>query len=650
MGENAVLNEIKELTARLSGASRAYYTDGAPVMTDYEYDKLYDRLRALEEESGIILSGSPTRRVGDSPAEFLPKAAHKTPLLSLGKTKSVEELVEFLGENDGVLSLKLDGLTIALSYENGELAQGLTRGNGEIGEDVTANCRFFKNIPLRVNYNEGFSVRGEAVISYADFESVSDRYKNPRNLASGTVRQLDPKVLKEPGRAVNFLAFGLVSGGASQSGEKSGDLEWLRRMGFETAPFRVVTRENAAESVAEFQESVKTAPYASDGLVLTINSKEVSRALGRTSKFPKDSIAFKWRDETAETRLLSVEWNTSRTGLINPVAVFEPVELEGTLVRRAALHNLNIIENLQLGIGDAITVYKANMIIPQIAENLTRSGRLEIPEKCPVCGGASQIISQNDSKELHCPNSACRAQLVRAITHFASRDAMNIEGFSEQTAEKFVERGFLTDVADIFKIGEHFDEIKAMDGFGEKSAKNLSEAVEKARNAPLFRFIHALGIPRVGLAGAKLLCKHFGDDPARLKNAAPEELEAIDGFGEVISASLRGWFASPENARLFDRAAAFINIEKQALDAESGPLAGKTFVITGKLQKYPDRKALQAEIERLGGKVSGSVSSKTEYLINNDASSQSAKNKKARELGVSVVTEREFLELAGLSD
>lgn len=646
------MNRIKELIEILNKASRAYYQEDRNIMSDLEYDKLYDELVELEKSSGIVLSDSPTQKVGYQILSALTKVRHESRMLSLDKTKEVERLASFLGDKTGNLSLKMDGLTIVLTYRDGELFQAVTRGNGEVGEDITHNARVFKNIPLRLAFKGELVLRGEAVISYKEFERINDllepedKYKNPRNLCSGTVRQLNSEVAS--GRNVSFVAFSLVSAEGHEGFKlKREQMEWLEALGFQTVETKFVNRENIAQAVKEFEENIVYNEFATDGLVLTFDDIEYSNSLGATSKFPRDSIAFKWADEKAETTLKAVDWNTSRTGLINPIAVFEPVELEGTTVNRASLHNLSIVEDLQLGIGDKITVYKANMIIPQVAENLTRSGGLEIPSLCPVCQEDTEVISLRDGKALKCTNPNCKAQQVSSLAHFASRDAMNIEGLSEATVEEFVEKGWLENYTDIYNISKYKDEIVTTKGFGEKSYANLISAIEKSKTVNLANFIFALGINHVGLSNAKLLAKKYNYDIEAIKNASQDELAQIDGFGEIIAKSIEKYFKYEENIILLDNILPklnFIAVDNEA-NAKAMIFEGMSFVVTGEVVHFKNRKELQEEIERRGGKVTGSVSSKTNYLINNDIESASSKNKKAKELGVPIISEEDFIKM-----
>ena len=645
------MERMKELVSLLNSASKAYYQQDKEIMSDKDYDALYDELVALEAETGIVLSDSPTQKVGYTVLSNLTKVEHPSPMLSLDKTKEVPRLAEFLGDNVGLLSYKMDGLTVVLTYENGSLKQALTRGNGVIGEDITHNARTFKNIPLSLDFKGELVLRGEAVISFKDFEEINsrlapeDEYKNPRNLCSGTVRQLNSEICAQ--RSVCFIAFSLVSAKGMNFANKSDGMDWLDKRGFDTVKRKFVNKDTVAAAVREFEEFIPQNPFATDGLVLTYDNIAYSVSLGSTAKFPRDSIAFKWADETAETTLREIEWSASRTGLINPIAVFDPVELEGTTVERASLHNVSIVKNLMLGIGDTITVYKANMIIPQVAENLTKSGNAPIPDTCPVCGGKTALVSLRDGEALRCPNPNCKAKLVHGLAHFVSRDAMNIEGLSESTLEKFIALGLLNDFTDIYSLHKHRDIIVNTEGFGEKSYENLVSAIEKSKKAGLPNFIYALGIDNVGLGNAKLLCKKYNYDLDRIIAADAEELLMVDGFGDVIAASLEKYFKDEKNLELVSKMRTILEFDIPKTDNTALLLDGKIFVITGDVHHFKNRKELQAKIEALGGKATGSVSAKTSYLINNDVTSNSSKNKKAKELGIPIISEEDFLALIG---
>ena len=648
---------MQELMATLNAANHAYYQQDSPIMSDFEYDKLYDELVRFENETGIILAGSPTQNVGFEVVGNLKKVEHDTPMLSLDKTKDPGALANFLGGHTGLLSWKLDGLSIILKYENGKLQQAVTRGNGIIGEDVTHNAKVFSNIPLMVPFKGKFALRGEAVISFTDFEKINatqeEKYKNPRNLCSGAVRQLNSEIAAQ--RRVLFYVFELLPGAEVEFTLKSEQLEWVQSQGFTLAHFDVVTAETVENVVENFKSKVATEPVATDGLVLTLDDIAYSQSLGATSKFPRDSMAFKWKDEIAETTLLNIEWNTSRTGLVNPVAIFEPVELEGTQVSRASLHNVSILRNLGLQKGDRITVYKANMIIPQVAENLSlhspslrgvqRRSNPEVPTICPVCDGKAEIIG--DPETLYCTNPNCDAQKTQSLSHFVSRNAMNIAGLSEQTLDKFITQGIITSYIDIFALANHESTITNMEGFGQKSYDKLVIAIEAAKDIALPNFVHALGIRHVGLVNAKLLCAHFKHDAMQIADACTSEnyleiLLEIKGFGEAISHSLHEYFLQEKNMALFRRTLDILRIKTPTLPTAQ-PLDGLTFVITGDVTQFANRKALQEFIETNGGRVAGSVSAKTSYLINNDAASTSGKNKKATQLGVEILTESDFM-------
>ena len=750
---------MEELTELLNRASEAYYAQDTEIMSNLEYDALYDELRALEEETGFVMAGSPTVRVGYAAVEELPRVRHEQPMLSLDKTKSREELAQWLGDQRGLLSWKLDGLTVVLTYEGGRLSRAVTRGNGEIGEEITANAATFRNIPGRIPFGGRLTLRGEAVIRYSDFAQINEeiaaeaaakgviedvRYKNPRNLCSGSVRQLDSSVTAK--RRVRFYAFSLVEAlapaeateetasaitaeaASAAPGEdvstahaetasaitaetasaapdfhnsRLAQLQFLQEQGFETVETAAVTGETIPAQIGEFERKIKDFDIPSDGLVLLLDDIAYGESLGRTAKFPRNAIAFKWADEQQETTLLEVEWSASRTGLINPVAIFEPVELEGTTVRRASVHNVSIVRSLQLGIGDRLRVYKANMIIPQIAENLTRSGTLEIPGACPVCGGKTEIRREIDTEVLVCTNAECPAKKIKAFTLFTSRSAMNIEGLSEMTLEKFIAEGFIHEFADLYHLDGHRQEIVEMEGFGEKSYSRLQESVDRSRNTTLPRLVYALGIAGIGAANARVLCDHFGDDLEALAAASAEDLGEVEGIGPVLASAVSEWFAKDTNRAMLERllqevhpaprqsavrrAAAAAAAQAQggaagspepgrqtgpeteaasgstgssltaagasagaaALQTQEDPIAGKTFVVTGKVFHFANRDALKEYIADRGGKVTGSVSAKTDYLINNDVTSTSSKNKKAAQLGIPILSEEDFLKLAG---
>ena len=647
--QNNELDRIKYLTELLNQASKAYYAEDREIMSNYEYDALYDELAALEEKTGIVLANSPTVSVGYEAVDELPKERHESPMLSLGKTKDREELKSWLQDNPAIMSWKLDGLTIVLTYNEGKLAKAVTRGNGEIGEVITNNAKTFKNLPLRIAHQGELVLRGEAVIGYSDFEKINreipdeaDKYKNPRNLCSGSVRQLNNEITA--GRNVQFYAFNLVKAeGVDFHNSRMEQFDFLEGQGFQVVEHYLVETDTILDRIDFFERKIEDYDIPSDGLVLVYEDIAYGRSLGRTAKFPRDSIAFKWADEIRETTLLEMEWSASRTGLINPVAIFEPVELEGTTVSRASVHNVSIVKSLKLGIGDKITVFKANMIIPQIAENLTQSDTLEIPQTCPVCGQPTRIQQVNDVQSLYCTNEKCAAKQIKAFTLFVSRDALNIDGLSEATLEKFIDRGFIHEFADLFELEKYRDEITAMEGFGERSYQKLIDSLETARNTTLPRVVYSLGIAGIGLANAKLLCRHFDYDLEKIKQADEEALSEIEGVGEVLARAIVDYLGDADNLQRIDRLVRKLNVETPEVDAGSQTLSGMSFVITGSLNHYENRNELKDIIEQKGGKVTGSVTGKTTCLINNDIASNSSKNKKAKELNVPILSEEDFM-------
>lgn len=650
------LDRMKELVEILNRAGRSYYSEGAEIMSNFEYDRLYDELLKLEKETGCVLSDSPTVNVGYEVLSELPKERHESPMLSLDKTKEPEALVSWLGSQKGLLSWKLDGLTIVLTYDGGKLAKAVTRGNGEVGEIITQNAMVFKNLPVSIPYTGKLVIRGEAIITYSDFERINEKipeidakYKNPRNLCSGSVRQLNNKITAE--RNVRFFAFSLVSAeNVDFENSRKKQFEWLASQGFGVVEYREVDSGNLIETIEWFEKKISENDFPSDGLVILYDDIAYGESLGRTAKFPRNSMAFKWTDETAETTLRKIEWSASRTGLINPIAVFDTVELEGTLVSRASVHNISIMEGLKLGIGDRITVFKANMIIPQIADNLTGSGNVKIPEVCPVCGQSTQLREVNDVKSLYCTNPECQAKHVKRFAHFVSRDAMNIEGLSEATLEKFIQKGLLKDFTDLYHLDKYKDIISGMEGFGEKSCDNLLKAVETSKHTTMPKLIYSLGISGIGLSNAKMIVKALGTKPEVLAGADRASLEAVYGVGEVLADAFVSYFENEKNRTLFYSLAKELDIEQETESAEAMTLEQKTFVITGSLKHFENRNELKALIEELGGKVTGSVTGKTDYLINNDSTSSSSKNKTAAKLGVPVITEEEFLVIAGKED
>lgn len=640
---------IKELVDILNKASKAYYQDAKEIMSNFEYDALYDELVQLEKDTGIVLANSPTVNVGYEVVSELPKEQHESPMLSLDKTKEVSVLADFAGDKKSLLSWKLDGLTVVLTYQQGKLFKAVTRGNGEIGEVITNNAKTFKNIPLSIPYEGRLVLRGEAIIKYSDFEKINReiedaqaKYKNPRNLCSGSVRQLNSEITAK--RNVNFIAFALIS---AENVDFKNSIEqqylWLEQQGFEVVERKEVTSSNMEETVKYFAEKIKEYDYPSDGLVLMYDDIEYGLSLGRTAKFPRNGIAFKWEDEQAETTLEYIEWSPSRTGLINPVAVFKPVELEGTTVTRASVHNISIMEELKLGDGDTIKVYKANMIIPQISENITKSGKCVIPEICPACGERTEIKNDNGVKTLYCPNKQCPAKHVKLYSLFVSRNAMNIDGLSEETLEKFIDAGYIHEFADIFNLSRYQKEIVETPGFGQKSYDNLIDSLNKAREVELHALLYSLGIPNIGVANAKLICKYFNNNIEKITHATAEELVKIDGIGDKMAVKFVEYFSDKENIKKFNNLLNELTIIKEENNEEQN-MTGLNFVVTGSVERFANRNEVKDYIEKRGGKVTGSVTSKTNYLINNDLLSNSSKNKKAKELGIEIINEEQFLE------
>lgn len=642
---------MQELIALLNEAGKAYYQGATEIMSNFQYDKLYDELAELEKELNVTLSNSPTVNVGYEVLSELPKERHEKPMLSLDKTKEVSSLKEFLGNQKAVISWKLDGLTIVLTYRDGELQKAVTRGNGEVGEVITNNAKVFKNIPLHISYKGELVLRGEAVIGYKDFERINEeiedadaKYKNPRNLCSGSVRQLNNEITAK--RNVRFFAFSLVKAeGVDFKNSRNEQMRWLSQQGFDVVEHEEVTSADIEEKVEMFAHKIEKNDFPSDGLVLVYDDIAYGQSLGTTAKFPRDSFAFKWADEIRETTLREIEWSPSRTGLINPVAIFDSVELEGTTVSRASVHNISIMEELELGIGDTIQVYKANMIIPQIAENLTRSGVQDIPDVCPVCREKTEIRKVNNAKALYCTNPECQTKRIKSFALFASRDALNIDGMSEATLEKFILEGFIKEYADIFHMDRYEEKIKSMEGFGEKSYNKLQASVEKARTTTLPKVIYSLGIANIGLANAKMICKEFQNNADEIMNATPERLNQIDGVGEVIAGTFVEYFSVEKHRKEFQNLLRELTIPKESAEEGKQIFDGIQFVITGSVNHFANRNEVKEVIESKGGKVTGNVTSKTNYLINNDTASTSSKNKKARELGIPIISEEEFLEM-----
>ena len=643
---------IDELIETLNEASAAYYDEASEIMSNYEYDALYDELESLENETGYTPLNSPTKNVGYTVQSELPKERHRSRMLSLDKTKSREELAAWLGDHEGLLSWKLDGLTVVLTYEGGELVKAVTRGNGDIGEVITPNARVFVNVPKHIPYKGHAVIRGEAVITYEEFDRINEaiddadaKYKNPRNLCSGSVRQLNSKITAE--RNVRFYAFTLSEAdGVDYEGLRSNQMKWMAEQGFDVVEYVKVDNKNIFEAIDNYAERVHSFEIPSDGLVLTLEDLEYAATLGTTAKFPRDSLAFKWADQQAETILREIEWSPSRTGLLNPIAIFDPVELEGTTVKRASVHNLNIMETLKLGIGDTITVYKANMIIPQIGDNLTKSGNIELPSHCPVCDGATEIKLMTGTKVLTCTNPNCLAKQVKRFSLFVSRDALNIEGLSEQTLLKFIGLGYIKSFADIFRLESHRDEIVELDGFGKKSYDKLSSSIEKARHTVPTRILVALGIPGVGVTTAAQIARACENKWAKISSLSYGELIAINGIGEVMARDYEAFFADEHNKSVVLDLVGELDID-ESYEKAGEALSGEIFVITGSLEHYKSRTELKKEIEAQGGKVAGSVSKNTSYLVTNNPESGSSKNKAAAELGVKIITEDEIRTMLG---
>lgn len=649
MANDEKKNRIDALVEKLNEASRAYYTDGAEIITNYEYDDMYDELLALEAETGYIRSDSPSVNVGFETAAGLPKITHEIKMLSLNKTKDRDELRAWLGDQKGLLSWKLDGLTVGLTYENGRLVQGVTRGNGVEGELITANVLEIKNVPKTIPHKGRVMVRGEAVIRYSDFERINEaiddadaKYKNPRNLCSGSIRQLDPKVTAE--RSVSFYAFNLTVLEGIEINSRSERMEWLKTQGFEIVDYVMVDKDNILAEIDKYEAAIPGFDIPSDGLVLTLDDGAYAATLGETAKFPKDSIAFKWRDQQAETALREIEWSPSRTGLLNPVAIFDPVELEGTTVSRASVHNINIMEDLELGIGDIVQVYKANMIIPQLAGNLTRSGNIEIPSVCPVCGGATEIRDEEGTKTLHCTNPDCLAKHVKKFSHFVERDALNIEGLSESGLLKLIGIGAVREFADLFRLSRYEDDIVEMEGFGKKSFDNLVASAERASHTTPARLLYGLGVPGIGVQNSNVIARACKNNWSEMQGLDEEALTDIDGVGDVLARDYAAYFRDEANAEQLKALLEVLTLD-ESYEAAGVKLEGKTFVITGSLEHYSNRKELKSAIEAEGGKVAGSVSASTDYLITNNPESGSAKNRAAREHGVDIITENEIIEM-----
>ena len=636
---------IRSLIDILNKANEAYYYHDNEIMSNKEYDDLYDQLIQLENESGIIYSDSPTQNLGEHIYSSLPKVKHESPMLSLDKTKDRDALREWLGNKEGVLSWKLDGLTVVLTYENGKLEKAVTRGNGAIGEEITENAKFFKNVPLRIPFKGKLILRGEAVISYHDFETINveeqGRFKNPRNLASGSIRALDTNQVKK--RKVQVIIFEVIQG--SEANLVTDKFTWISHLGFKPVDYEVVNADNILEKIQDFENRITSNNIPSDGLVLTFNDTAYGRSLGTTGKFPKHSMAFKWQDEVEETVLRSVEWNTSRTGLINPVAVFDPVYLEGTEVSRATLNNVSYIKDLQLGIGDTIEVYKSNMIIPTILSNKTKSNNLIIPVVCPTCGMQARLIRSNNTEILQCMNLDCPARFLNKLIHFCSRDAMDIQGLSIKTLEFVIKQGWVNNFLDLYNLQNYERKWAMMRGFSTVSVRKYLAAIENSKKTESARFLYALGIPKIGRHQSQSLIQVYKSWDAFIQAVKSNtDFSHIDGVGDCLNQNIHNWYNGFYKQDQIEKLASLMIFEDQEITT-SDILKGKTFCITGKLNMFANRSDLVKFIEQQGGKVSGSVSKNTDYLINNDKGSNSSKNKKAIELGVSIITESEFSKL-----
>lgn len=652
------VSRLKELTLQLNAAAEAYYEKNIEIMSNLEYDRLYDELEKLEEKTRVVLANSPTHEVGYVAVNKLEKQSHPTKMLSLDKTKDVDALKSWLADQNGVLSWKLDGITVVLTYEDGRLSKAVTRGNGEVGEVITANALQFKNIPSRIPFKSELTIRGEAYINYSDFERINEelpeldaKYKNPRNLCSGSVRQLDSKVTAE--RNVNFTAFYISAEKLSTDTNSHIErLEWLKNQGFDVVESKLVCRDNLIETVEEFKRKIPHMDIPSDGLVLVYDDIDYGKSLGATSKFPRNAMAFKWADELAQTTLLEIKWSASRTGLINPIAVFEPVELEGTTVSRASVHNVSILKELSLDVGDRIEVYKANMIIPQISKNLTTGDTYAAPPKnCPVCKSKTKLVDDSGVEVLYCTNPECAAKKVKAFSLFVARDALNIANISEATIKAFIEKGFLREFSDIFKLKEYGEEITAMKGFGKKSFDKLVQSIEEARKTTAARLLYALGIENIGSVNANAIAEHCEEDFLRIMDITYDELIKINGVGEILAKAVIKYFSDKykreEVGRLLGELE--ISVSKEA-GVESLKLKGLSIAITGSLRTFANRGELGELIRLNGGKPVSTVGSRTDILINNDKNSPSAKNKKAKQLGIPIITEDEFLERLGQED
>lgn len=651
------LIRIKRLIKQLNEYRDSYYNEARPVVSDAAYDRLFDELSELEKDTGIVYANSPTQTVGYVVKSELEKVKHSHPMLSLDKTKSVDDLVKFAGEKDCILSLKMDGLTCLLTYENGELVQAETRGDGEVGELITHNAKVFDNIPLTIDYKGHFEIEGEAIITYDDFNKINEslsedkKYKNPRNLASGSVRQLDSKIASQ--RHIKFIAWKVPTEVASNSFINR--LQYAAELGFDTVPFLPIRGNSNAEFIniviEQLQRRANERNFPIDGLVATYNDITYGESLGMTGHHPKHSIAFKFYDEEVETVLKNIEWSMGKIGSLTPVAIFDPVEIDGTMVERASLHNVSILTKLDLQIGDTIIVYKANQIIPQVKENLSAKDResayIRIPSQCPVCESSTQIVKENDSAVLMCTNLHCKGKLLGRVSHFVSKKGMDISGLSEETIKKFIELGWITEITDVYNLGQHYDRLSTMSGFGKKSVDKLRKSIENSKTVRLDKFITSLSIPGIGTSQSRELAKVFNTwNEFRDASVGFYNFTQLDGFGDVLNNNIHSWFT--DMCDIADKLASFMTFETGVNQNTDDSLNSKSFVVTGKVFRFKNRDEVKAEIEKRGGKVTGSVTKSTYALINNDIESNSSKNKKAKELGVKIITEDQLIEMFGM--
>ena len=648
------VDRIKELISILNKASDAYYNSGDPIMTDYEWDNLYDELAKLEEETGVVYLNSPTQQVGYTIVDKINEVEHNHPMLSLNKTKSSGELIRFAGKKDCVLSVKCDGLTCSLGYKNGKLISAETRGNGVSGCDVLINVLTIANVPHEIPYKEDLIIDGEVVIDWNTFNKINEnlpedkKYKHPRNLVSGSLTLLDSK--EASNRNMRFIAWRVIKGFSHKS--MFFDLKEAEKNGFEVVPmFTYSNNSTDKENIDAILERIRdmadeeSIPY--DGAVMAVDDYKIAESMGRTNKFFRHSYAYKYEDSLYETVLTDIEWNTSKTGLINPVAIFKPVDLSGAITTRATLHNITYIKNMMLGIGDRIRIYRSNMVIPKVHDSIDKSGNFTIPSTCPICGEPTKIVKDNDSEVLMCTNDNCAGKLLGKLCHAVSKNALNIEGLSEATIQKFINLGWLNSIRDIYHLSEHLTEMYKLEGFGRKSVDKLLDSIEDSRNTDLVRYIYAQSIPLIGHTASKAISKMCDGDLNTFVQHMSKGANAfgkIDGIGSEMIKSLEKWW-DVNCLEFVDAATIFtFNRKKETASVSGTDLTGKVFVITGNLTQFRNRDEMKERIESLGGKVSGSVSAKTTALINNDIESTSSKNKKAKQLNVPILTENMFIE------